>query len=172
MEFKDELRLTGHQKQRIYKKFMKVVKARDSQLIDKALYDFLYIRSGFIAHYNIHGFKDHYMGHQGMIELLDELLQHHYEWGAGSYTDIGNALKAIAREVLPVIRHEAEEEKRKREIQTLQKLASKHGYHVGLAEDHPLSLPERPLQVAMSSSEKGKKRKYNSHCNEQLLLMV
>ncbi|MDQ0896391.1 MULTISPECIES: hypothetical protein [unclassified Paenibacillus] len=170
MEFQDELRLTGQQKQRIYKKFMKVVKARDSQLIDKALYDFLYLRSGFIAHYDRHGFIDYYDGRKGMIELLEELLQHHYEWGVGSYTDIGNALKAIARELLPVIRFEVEEEKRQRELSTLEKLAVKHGYHVGPAKD-TLTSSQLPLQLAMASSE-GKKQKRDAHCEGQLLLMI
>lgn len=171
MEFKDELRLTGQQKQRIYKKFLKVVKARDSHLIDKALYDFLHIRSGFIAHYNIHGFREYYENLSGMIDLLEELLRHHYEWGVGSYTDIGNALKAIAREMLPVVRAEAEEEKRQQELATLQKLATKHGYHVGTAAEQ-LSSSDREFQLIMSSSEQSKKRKRDVHCEGQLLLLV
>mgnify|MGYP000284738045 CR=1 FL=1 len=37
-----------------------VAACRDIKNLNKTGYDFLYLASGFIAHYNIDGFKDHY----------------------------------------------------------------------------------------------------------------
>ncbi|CAG7651473.1 hypothetical protein ACFQI7_28180 [Paenibacillus allorhizosphaerae] len=171
MEFQDELRFTAKQKGKIYKKFMKVVKARDSMMIDKSLYEFLHVYSGFIAHYNLHGFRDYYRHLKGIIEMLEELLLHHFEWGAGSYTDIGNALKEIAREALPGIRIEEEAKIKQRELATLQALAAKHGYRVGLEEDAPCAVqPE--LQTMEVPSIQAKKRKREAFCEGQLLLKL
>jgi hypothetical protein len=38
----------------------KVIRTKNIELLRKSSYDFLYLMSGFIAHYDINGFKDHY----------------------------------------------------------------------------------------------------------------
>jgi hypothetical protein len=154
---------------------VKGVKNRDSMLIDKPLYDFLHVHFGFIAHYDIHGFRSAYIKRSGMIDLLEELLHHHFEWGCASYNDIGNAMKAIARESLPVIRLEAEAEKKQQELVTQQRIASKHGY--GIVPDGTSSLQiEQPSFASAPAyeqpSKKGGKRKREDHCEGQLLLLV
>jgi len=43
---------------------------RDINRLNKIGYNFLYLCSGFIAHFNIHGFKDYYRD----ISLLDDIV--------------------------------------------------------------------------------------------------
>lgn len=50
--------LTERQKTLIVNNVVKAVK--DISKLNKTGYNFLYLASGFIAHYNIHGFIDHY----------------------------------------------------------------------------------------------------------------
>jgi hypothetical protein len=50
--------LTQKQQDLIVKNVVAAVK--DIRKLNSTGYNFLYLASGFIAHYNIHGFKDHY----------------------------------------------------------------------------------------------------------------
>lgn len=113
--FVNEKSYTAKQKSSLFKKFEKVVRMRDSQLIDKSLYLFLYQYCGYIAHYNWYGFKEYYMGTSQMIEFLEELQFRHFEWGAGHYMDIGNAMKALASVELPKVRMELAKERDSKE---------------------------------------------------------
>jgi hypothetical protein len=133
--FVEEKAYTAKQKTSLFKKFEKVVKMRDSQLIDKSLYHFLYQYCGYKAHYNWYGFKDHYDGKCQMVMFLEELLYHHFEWGAGNYKDIGNAMKLLAREELPKVKMEVVEERNTKEKSMLLALAQKHGYTVAASTD-------------------------------------
>lgn len=49
-----------NQVNRIINSFIKVFKTNDIEHLSKQAYDFIYLASGFIAHYNIGGFKDNY----------------------------------------------------------------------------------------------------------------
>lgn len=42
----------------------------DITKLNKRSYNFLYLASGFIAHYNIHGFKSHYEEHSLTMDIL------------------------------------------------------------------------------------------------------
>jgi hypothetical protein len=64
--------MTEIEQDKLFKKFKKVVDTRDSQKIDKALYNHLYLRTGFIAHYDIHGFRATYSG-RGFLTSLTTL---------------------------------------------------------------------------------------------------
>jgi hypothetical protein len=131
--FVDEKAYTAQQKSRLFNKFEKVVKKRDSQLIDKSLYHFLYQYCGYIAHYNWYGYKDYYS--ENIVEFLEELLHHQFEWGAGIYKDIGNAMKALAMEELPKVKIELAQERMNKEKAMLHALAHKHGYTVAASSD-------------------------------------
>lgn len=52
--------------------------AKDIKKLNKNGYDFLYLASGFIAHYNIHGFKEHYEEHSLRKDIL--LFERQNEW--------------------------------------------------------------------------------------------
>ena len=48
-----------------------VFKTGDSQKLSKESYEFLYLMSDFIAHYDINGFRHHYSDVRDLIEKLD-----------------------------------------------------------------------------------------------------
>lgn len=61
--------LTERQKTLIVNNVVKAVK--DISKLNKTGYNFLYLASGFIAHYNIEGFKAHYFHHSLKRDILD-----------------------------------------------------------------------------------------------------
>ncbi len=170
--FVSEARFTAMEKVRLYRKFEKVVKRRDSSLIDKSLYTFLHVFCGYIAHYNLHGYRQHYEHPQGMLEMLEELLGHHFEWGAAICVDIGNRMKELAREELPKIRVDCLRLQEEKEQKQLRQLALKHGYSVTAKEGSLLhGAHEREVQLVMLPANKGseKKRKSQSLHQEQMM---
>jgi hypothetical protein len=60
--------LTERQQDLIVSNVLKAV--RDIELLNKTGYNFLYRASGFIAHYNIHGFKGYYTSHSLEEDIL------------------------------------------------------------------------------------------------------
>lgn len=52
--------LTSRQEQLILFSIRKVFKTGDIDYLTKGAYNFLYLSSGFIAHYNIYGFREEY----------------------------------------------------------------------------------------------------------------
>lgn len=61
----------------VVRNFRSVVKNRDTNKITKKLYEFLMSYCGFIAHYNIHGFKRRYSG-PNFVEFLEKV--HRATW--------------------------------------------------------------------------------------------
>ena len=61
--------LTERQKTLIVNNVVKAIK--DITKLNKTGYNFLYLASGFIAHYNIEGFKAHYFHHSLKRDILD-----------------------------------------------------------------------------------------------------
>lgn len=62
------LPLTPRQQDLIVSNVLKAV--RDIELLNKTGYNFLYLASGFIAHYSINGFKGHYTSHSLEEDIL------------------------------------------------------------------------------------------------------
>jgi hypothetical protein len=54
--------LTLRQMKMITSNVVKCVKNADTTFLTKQAYNFLYLSSGFIAHYNLYGFQDEYAG--------------------------------------------------------------------------------------------------------------
>lgn len=52
--------LSQQEQDRIIKNVVGVIKSGDSNKLSRAGYNFLYLASGFIAHYNIDGFRHYY----------------------------------------------------------------------------------------------------------------
>ena len=52
--------LTVRQQQLIVASLRKVFQTDNIEHLTKSAYKFLYLSSGFIAHYNLYGFRDHY----------------------------------------------------------------------------------------------------------------
>jgi hypothetical protein len=57
---------------RIVNNIAKVIKTSNIELLTKQAYNYLYLAQGFIAHYNLHGFRDYY---QDTATLKDDILQ-------------------------------------------------------------------------------------------------
>lgn len=64
--------LTERQITRIVNNVTKVIQLNDIELLSKSSYNFLYLCSGFIAHYNLYGFRDYY---RNVDDLLSELIE-------------------------------------------------------------------------------------------------
>jgi hypothetical protein len=53
--------LPPHKVKRIITNIIKTIKSGDIEKLEKQSYNYLYLCSGFIAHYNWYGFKDYYL---------------------------------------------------------------------------------------------------------------
>lgn len=73
VKFADSPKMSAKEKERVYKCFKRVIENRDITLIDKRLYQHLYLHCGFIAHYDIHGFRAAYSD-RGFLEFIDHFL--------------------------------------------------------------------------------------------------
>ena len=60
--------LTPRQQTLIVNNVLKAVK--NIELLNKTGYNFLYLASGFIAHYNLYGFKDYYSRHDLAKDII------------------------------------------------------------------------------------------------------
>ena len=87
--------------------FKNVIKAcSDIDKLNSRGYEYLYLCSGFIAHYNVHGFKNHYSGAHLAKDILNnegsnkwlnfsegDKDYHYYKSKAAVYSRICNRLK-------------------------------------------------------------------------------
>lgn len=90
--------------------FSKIFKTRDSGNLTKAAYGFIHIASGFIAHYDIHGFREEYSNvnqlRQEIFANADMNQLSNFRTGERDYEyymqkrDIYNQIVAIASEGL------------------------------------------------------------------------
>ncbi len=92
--FADSKFLSAKDKQAVYRSFATCLEQRSLDKMDKRAYHFCHMHCGFIAHYNIHGFRTEY----GDAEFL-RFLEHFSEWDnrfvvplKGGYSDLGRAL--------------------------------------------------------------------------------
>lgn len=70
---------TPRQVQLIVSSVRKVMQTGEIEYLTKAAYNYLYLASGFIAHYNLHGFRDYY---SDVENLRRDILinQMHNQW--------------------------------------------------------------------------------------------
>lgn len=66
--------LTIRQQQLIVASFRKVFQTGDISHLTKSAYNFIYQASGFIAHYNLYGFRDEYAN----VEILKRAIARNY----------------------------------------------------------------------------------------------
>ena len=67
------LEITLEKKNKILNSFKKVFKHKNINFLTKDAYNFIMLASGFIAHYNVYGFKDVY---QDVEEFSNEIKKH------------------------------------------------------------------------------------------------
>lgn len=125
MQFNDVQYMTAKEKEKVYKNFKQVVAKRDINLMQKSLYNHLHLHCGFIAHYDIHGFKAEYSG-QNFRRFIEWLMENpHLVWG--DYTDINGGIREYLAGQYQQILAELDAEQANRELILLRALAEKHG---------------------------------------------
>lgn len=141
------------EQEKIFKKFKKFVDSRDSMKIDKALYNHLHLRTGFIAHYDIHGFRETYSG-RGFLDFIDHFEQCVYAC-YGPTSELNLRLKRYILDQSDTIRQEFARKAKEKELTTLKTLAPKHGLMVvACQEDSPTMATLKP-SIAFNVAESG-----------------
>ena len=99
LDFKDVEFLTAQQKYKAYKKFKSVIEKRDINLMNKNLYEHLHLHCGFIAHYDINGFRATYEDPHDFLRFCEAFLKINIErlrWNSMSeYSDINGTMCEI-----------------------------------------------------------------------------
>ncbi|OPX89440.1 MAG: hypothetical protein A4E53_01517 [Pelotomaculum sp. PtaB.Bin104] len=131
-KYSDTKFFTAKQKERAYKCFIRVLKERNIDKIDKNLYEHLIQHCGFIAHYNIHGFKAEYSGgdFRRFVEHFDRnsrVFANWNHWIREEYADVNNDMVDLATAMAPQIYAELDAAERAAEIQLCKAIAAKHG---------------------------------------------
>ncbi len=133
-DFKDMQFLTAQQKYKAFKRFKSVIEKRDIHLMDKNLYEHLHLHCGYIAHYDINGFKATYNDPQDFLRFCEHFLKHNGQslrWPSMSdYADVNRAMCEILEQHIDKIRQEAVDFQNETELSFLHRLAEKHGLKV------------------------------------------
>ena len=69
----------------VVRKFRKVIESRDMGQMDKELYQFLNLHCGFIAHYNIHGFRETYASPGEFADVFIRHFDRNHRYFCGNY---------------------------------------------------------------------------------------
>lgn len=124
-QFKDVKFMSAKEKEEVLKDFKKLVAGGDMSNLTKRLYNHLHLHCGFIAHYDIHGFKHEYNAPSDFVRFLEWLLEDRCH---NDYRDINDEMKALAKAALPTARKVSFHQNRKTELDVLFTLAQKHNY--------------------------------------------
>ena len=69
----------------VIKNFKQVIETRDINRMKKELYDFFTLNCGFIAHYNIEGFKETYRAPRDFAEVFIRHFDREHRYYSGTY---------------------------------------------------------------------------------------
>lgn len=69
----------------VVRKFRQVVEGRDMSRMDKELYEFLNLYCGFIAHYNIYGFRETYAAPKTFADVFIRHFDRDHRYFCGNY---------------------------------------------------------------------------------------
>lgn len=127
--------MTSAQQEKAFKRFQRVIDKRDSSLIDKNLYEHLHLHCGFIAHYDIHGFRATYSGIEGFrrfVEHFDIRIDGYWKscWIEGDYVALNTDMVNYVMERADQIYAELDHHKRNAELALAHALLEKHGFNV------------------------------------------
>jgi len=94
----------------VVRNFRKVIEARDINLMNKELYQFLNLYCGFIAHYDINGFKATYSSPKDFAEVFIRHFDHEHKYFNGvypchdePYNNTGDTKAGIKREFYRIV---------------------------------------------------------------------
>lgn len=120
-----------------------VFKAKDINKLSKSAYDFLYLTSGFIAHYDINGFKSYYFDLRNLIKDLKDssdvvnpeyYLSDSFKENNEYYTSKAKTLKQVKpliEEFEDSINIYFADKEREEDIGTINRLMAKHNLNLG-----------------------------------------
>ncbi len=94
---------------RIVNKFRNLIKSRNTEKIDKSLYEFFHLYCGFICHYNINGFREEYASPRQFADVFIRSFDRDHRYCTGLYSidyeeeylDTGFTRAEIKRGILP-----------------------------------------------------------------------
>jgi hypothetical protein len=96
----------------VIKNFQEVIESNDINRMNKELYDFLNLYCGFIAHYNIEGFKATYRNPKDLAEVFIRHFDREHRYYSGTYAchqspykDTGLTKAEIKQEFEKVVEH-------------------------------------------------------------------
>lgn len=139
-KYKSTKYMTKEQKKKVFNNFKKVIEKRDINLMKKPLYEHLHLHCGFIAHFDINGFKATYNGQdfRRFVQHFDRKHPSFYGWSfwvnTDGYKDINNDMVDLVTAVAPKIYAELDLKVRNAEIRLLKVLAKKHSYKINKIE--------------------------------------
>lgn len=136
-EYRDAQYMTAEEKRRAFRTFQKVIRSRSIERLDKNLYRHLTQHCGFIAHFDIEGFKAAYRG-RSFRRFVEHFDRNHPNFGGfcpvwvdqPEYADINRDMVDFVTAEAPRIYAELDEMERQAELAALQALAAKHGYRL------------------------------------------
>lgn len=132
-KYSDSEFMTSKEKEKAFRCFARILKERDINMMDHNLYEHLHLHCGFIAHYNISGFKGVYSG-QGFRAIVAHFDRNHkdYCWliVRGEYADVNRDMVELATVMAPQIYAELDAQKKATEIYLCKVLAGAHGLRV------------------------------------------
>jgi hypothetical protein len=126
----------------IAKNLESVYKSGDITKLSKASYNFLYLMSGFIAHYNLYGFQDHYQDLRDLsqdilnsMDINDPEREIRDPWFAGQYgveycqskVDTLKAIKEVVLKYKDQAQVEFDQKEKDQEIAIAKSIATKYG---------------------------------------------
>ncbi|MHB1683956.1 MAG: hypothetical protein ACYCYO_14195 [Bacilli bacterium] len=132
--FVDSEFLSAKDKQAVCRNFTTCLKQRSLDKMDKRAYHFYHMHCGFIAHYNIRGFRAEYSGAQ-FLRFLEHFAQRGQLFGVplqGEYSDLGRALHRLARDEMPQVQQEFANRAHNAKVTLLRQLADELGYRIVL----------------------------------------
>lgn len=135
-KYTDTRYMTAAQKERAFNCFKRVLEERNIDKMDRNLYEHLHLHCGFIAHYNINGFKAEYSGQnfRRFVEHFDRNSRLFCGWNhwvnLEGFEDVNNDMVNLATAMAPTIYAELELEQKNAEIELCRALAKKHGLKI------------------------------------------
>ena len=148
MEFTDEKFQTAKEKEKILKNFSKSLKERSLESMQKVAYNHYHLHCGFIAHYDINGFKAEYEGLE-FLTFLDAFVGSN--WGM-QMNDINRTLCELAQHEYPKIVQEFTNRVTNAKTERLKSLAEELGFSLvskEASEEIPLYIEEADGQLAL-----------------------
>ena len=136
--FADAKFMSAKDKQAVQRNFATCLEQRSLDKMDKRAYHYYHMQCGFIAHYNIHGFRAEYSGAQ-FLRFLEHFSEGDNLFGVplrGEYGDLGRALHCLARDEMPQVQQEFANRAYNAKVALIQRLANELGYRI-VAKDAP-----------------------------------